>query len=79
MKIKSRANLYIRKRISMLILAINIIESSTDKSGVMTDDEVCEVIRRSDDDPELFTEIIDRFSPLVHTILHAGVMRTMLF
>jgi RNA polymerase sigma-70 factor (ECF subfamily) len=54
----------------MFLLAVNIIESSADKKGdIMTDVEVCDVIRRSNDNPEAFTEIIDRFSPLVHTVI----------
>ena len=54
----------------MLILAMSIIESSAEKkSNTMTDVEVCDVIRRSNDNPEAFTEIIDRFSPLVYTVI----------
>jgi RNA polymerase sigma-70 factor (ECF subfamily) len=53
----------------LLILAINIIESSAEKSGIMTDDEVCEVICRSNDEPEIFSKIIDCFSPIVYTVI----------
>lgn len=53
----------------MLALAIEIIKYSAEKTGVITDDEVCDIIRRSDDNPEAFAEIIDSFSPLVHTVI----------